>query len=443
MAIGPNLSAAMQLMESATGEEGRQLIASTVGQEATSGLLPVSLRAERVEPQDGESWETYSARVEKALEPLRTDLYQMMDLKTEILRAANGLRVRANPDQVRAINEQKRVEFLDLDAVMQVVSMDEVGDDIELPAFRIRHASATGRGVRVAVLDSGVDSRHPMLAVAHNTSTSPETWEIPGSHGTHCAGSIASQDAIFPGIAPGVTLLNVKVLDSAGRGTATDIVRGIDAALDLGVDVLSMSLGFNHLPAWAANGHGWVCPQGNCVLCRAVDNATNLGNALVVVAAGNEHVTAEALRARGFGSSFDTEYGCPGQAREALTVAALTKRRFDLAEFSSRGPTAYGGPKPDIAADGVNITSTIPVPRDVAGNPTPNAPRSALFGRKSGTSMATPIVAGAAALLIQIGRDAGQAWLPKDIKRMLLGGAVSLGLAPSEAGAGRLSLRTF
>ena len=314
--------------------------------------------------------------------------------------------------------------------------MNDAVEDVGLPGVRVRHPNLDGRGVIVAVLDSGIDSQHPYLNVADAISTSGQSTDQPGDHGTHCAGSIASTDAFYPGIAPAVRLLDIKVLRANGSGQHTFIAQGVDAALDRGAHILSMSLGFNHRPTWSMNGHGWHCPDGRCPLCTAVDNAVRFDETLVVVAAGNEHQFAEDLRNSGHGGSFDTELGCPGQARRALTVGALTKSTFSLAPFSSHGPSAYGTSKPDLSAPGVNIMSTIVSPKGIKGQQ-----RSDLFARKSGTSMATPIVAGAAALLIQQRLDAGQPWTPDEIRQELLTQHTRvLPFAAHLGGAGRLDL---
>src|SRR5690606_36973046 len=133
-------------------------------------------------------------------------------------------------------------------------------------------------------------------------------------------------------------------------------------------------------------GHGWHCPDGRCPLCTAVDNASAFG-AIVCAAAGNEHTRAETLRRFGQGASLDTELCCPGQSRGAICVAALTKRSFLPAGFSSRGPTAWGADKPDLSAPGVNLTATVPVPRLANGVPVGNPVRSELLARASGTSV--------------------------------------------------------
>ena len=309
--------------------------------------------------------------------------------------------------------------------------------------FQNNHGPLTGQGAKVAVLDSGIDAQHAHLNIVDAVSTSGESVDIAGSHGTHCAGSIASRDRVFPGVAPDVELINVKVLRFDGRGSNTSITKGVDEALDRSADIVSMSLGFNHLPTWSNGGHGWSCPDGRCPLCTAVDTAVAVG-AVVVVAAGNEHQRAEALRNMGLGNEFDTELGCPGQSRSAITVGALTKRTFLPASFSSRGPTSYNQNKPNLAGPGVNITSTVPVPRNAQGQPIADPPRSTLFDRKSGTSMATPIVAGAAALILQYRRQEGMSIAPRAIRNDLLELATqSMHLPENLVGVGRLNLGLY
>jgi subtilisin family serine protease len=331
--------------------------------------------------------------------------------------------------------------WIELDPVVQVVAMDDAATDVGLPLLRKSRPGLDGTGVRVAVLDSGADGSHPHLRVAKSVTTCDEPVSSPGAHGTHTAGTIASRDRVYGGLAPGVTLLNVKVLRADGTGRHTYITKGIDEALDADAHVISISIAFNHLPPWSEGGHGWTCSKGRCPLCTAVDNASRLGNAVVVAAAGNDHERAEDLRRWGQGDRFDTELGCPGQAREALTVGALTKRALLPAPFSSRGPTADGREKPDLAAPGVNITSTVPAPRGAEGKPRAKPPRSALFGRRSGTSMAAPIVAGAVALLIQERLDERMPYKARDIRRHLLSKAVTAGQYPAHvAGAGHLDL---
>lgn len=442
--FGPLLTRAIADMQAAPSAEEATLTAAVWSAEeaAEEQKLPVVVKMPTVAPQQYESWRKYRRRVEQELLPLR-DRVAALGIDAYPLFAGNALQANADPDQLRRLAEFGQIDKLELDPLVEVVAMDDSIVDIDLAPYVTRHAPhGKGKGVTVAVLDSGVDTKHPFLRVADSVTTCGESIDIPGSHGTHCAGSIASQDNVFPGVAPEVTLLNIKVLRSNGTGRHTMITQGIDEALDRGADLLSMSLGFNHLPTWSSGGHGWLCTNGHCPLCTAVDNATISDGVVCIVAAGNEHARAETLRQQGNGTAFDTELGCPGQAREAITVAAITKQTFLIAPFSSHGPTSYQTQKPDLAAPGVNITSTIPAPRQPNGTVVPNPPRALLFGRKSGTSMATPIVAGAAALIIQGLKQNGVQWTPAMVRQILTQNAVQAipALAAHQIGSGRLHL---
>ncbi|MGH8464969.1 MAG: S8 family serine peptidase, partial [Pseudomonas sp.] len=312
--------------------------------------LPLIVKLTTKRPKHGEDWEEYKQRFDQEVSAINDALAGGQATPLYLAGAIAGA---FRPEQVEGMAQLTEVGLLELDPVVNPTLMDDAIVDIGLEGFRNQHALLTGMGVRVAVLDSGIDIDHPFLSVTDSISTCGEDFLIPGFHGTHCAGSIASKDTLYRGVAPDVELLNVKVLRHDGSGRHTSIVQGIDAALDLHADIISMSLGFNHLPSWSDRGHGWACADGHCPLCTAVDNASTFG-AIVCVAAGNEHTRAEALRRMGYGHLVDTELGCPGQARGAITVGAITKRTFLPAEFSSRGPSAYGADKPDLVAPGVN-----------------------------------------------------------------------------------------
>ncbi|MHC4342343.1 MAG: S8 family serine peptidase, partial [Planctomycetota bacterium] len=363
--VGPLLRRALDRIEQAPDRKHARLIATQLGGEERMLKLPVVIQMPPVQARQGESWAAYRKRARRGLAPL------LAPGRTPLL-AANALQATLSPEEIASLRGYR---WMELDPVVQLASMDDAALDVGLFEFRRSHPGRDGTGVKVAVLDSGVDRHHPHLKVARSVTACDEAATIPGSHGTHCAGILASQDKVYGGIAPQVTLLNVKVLRADGTGRHTFVTKGIDLAMDLQAHVLSISIGFNHLPVWSQGGHGWTCRKGHCPLCTAVDNATVLGNAVVVVAAGNDHEHAEALRNWGDGKSFDTELGCPGQARGALTVAAMTKRTFKPASFSSHGPTADGRAKPDLIAPGVNITSTVPVPRRKDGKPYRRPPR--------------------------------------------------------------------
>ncbi|WBB79332.1 S8 family serine peptidase [Micromonospora sp. WMMD882] len=250
----------------------------------------------------------------------------------------------------------------------------------QIGAPEAHRAGWTGRGVRVAVLDTGVDTTHPDLAgrvaQSRNFSDATDPDDTVG-HGTHVAstigGSGAGADGRYAGVAPDVTLFSGKVCESDWC-TDSAILAGMQwAAVDLDATVVNVSLGGPDGPA--------VDP-----LEEAIENLTAQTGALFVVAAGND------------GS--DASVGSPGSADAALTVGAVD-RDDTLADFSSRGPRPYdGGIKPDITAPGVGIVAA----RAAEGRI--GQPVGERYVSLSGTSMATPHVAGAVALLAQQHPDA-------------------------------------
>jgi subtilisin family serine protease len=391
------------------------------------------------------AWPVYRARVGdvlgSAIDRLTAEVGPPL---VEPLLAANAVATALTPAQLEIVAADPRivVEFADLDPMLDVTAMDTVLDEVGLPAFRLADpADLTGAGVRVAVLDTGIDALHPALRVADQVQTCGEDVAIAGVHGTHCAGIIASRDPLVRGVAPDVELVDVKVLRAGGLGKQQWIGQGIDAALDRGADVINMSVAINHLPREVDGGHGWSCRDGTCPLCLAADNAA-LSGAIVVVAAGNEHLRCQQARAGRFGLAYDTELGCPGQAARAITVGSHQKRSRLPAPDSSNGPTAWGMQKPDLVAPGVGILSTVPLPRTAGGVADLNAPRAAQFTVKSGTSMAAPVVAGVCALLVEQARRRGAPHDAATIRAELLTRHVEpVGGPVNVMGAGRLQLR--
>ncbi|MCX5064255.1 S8 family serine peptidase [Micromonospora lupini] len=236
-------------------------------------------------------------------------------------------------------------------------------------------AGRDGSGVKVAVLDTGVDATHPDLAgriaEAQDFSGSGSARDGHG-HGTHVAATIAGSGAasagLRKGVAPGARLLVGKVLDDNGSGYDSAIIAGMEWAAHSGAKVVSMSLGGDPT-------------DGTDPMSQAVNDLTAETGALFVVAAGN----AGAART----------VGSPGAAAAALTVGAVD-RDDNLAEFSSRGPRlGDNGLKPEITAPGVGIVAAR------AAGTTMGTPVDDAYTAASGTSMATPHVAGAAAILAQ------------------------------------------
>ncbi|MFD7447036.1 S8 family serine peptidase [Streptomyces sp. NPDC059909] len=233
-----------------------------------------------------------------------------------------------------------------------------------------------GKGVKVAVLDTGYDPAHPDLrnkVTAEKNFTWDESVTDLNGHGTHVASTVAGSGAAshgrYKGVAPGADLLIGKVLDGGGTGSFSGILEGMEWAAAQGADIVSMSLG-SSLPS-----------DGSDPLSQAVETLSRDGGPLFVVAAGNEG------RPRSIGS--------PAAAPSALTVGSITKEGA-MSSFSSRGPAvADGGVKPEITAPGSAITAAR------AAGTLDGAAASEFYATISGTSMATPHVSGAAAILKQ------------------------------------------
>ncbi|MET8801220.1 S8 family peptidase [Streptomyces sp. NPDC004546] len=274
-------------------------------------------------------------------------------------------------------------------------------------------AGYEGQGVKVAVLDTGVDASHPDLvgriAEAKDFSGSGNTGDHFG-HGTHVAsivgGSGAASDGTRRGVAPKADLLIGKVLDDNGYGDESGIIDGMEWATAEHAKVVNMSLGADEQT------------DGTDPLSQAVDNLTASTGTLFVIAAGNS----------GPGQS---TVGTPGAADAALTVGAVD-RDDSLAPFSSRGPR-FGDDavKPDVTAPGVGIVAAR------AAGTTLGDPIDANYVALSGTSMATPHVAGAAALLAQQHPD----WDAQQLKDALISTAHTVpGTKVTEQGGGRIDV---
>ena len=236
-------------------------------------------------------------------------------------------------------------------------------------------AGFDGTGVKVAVLDTGYDPGHPDLAgrVIASADFTPEPGVVDhNGHGTHVASTIAgsgvASGGLYKGVAPGASLLIGKVLDSSGSGEDSQVMAGMSWAVSQHAAIVSMSLGGD--PG-----------DGTSPLERAVDELSSTSTTLFVIAAGNS----------GPGPGTITS---PGAAASALTVGAVDGTDA-IADFSSRGPLVNGVIKPNIVAPGVNIVAAR------AAGTSFGDPVDDNYTTLSGTSMATPHVAGIAAILKQ------------------------------------------
>ncbi len=244
---------------------------------------------------------------------------------------------------------------------------------VQIGADQAWASGYTGKGVKVCVIDTGVDATHPDLngnkVVAWvdyvNGRTTP--YDDHG-HGTHVSSTIAGTGAAsngqYKGVAYNASLMVAKVLNAQGSGSDTNIIKGIDWAVQNGAQVISMSLG--------STSHDQA-------LDDAVANAVSKG-VTVVVAAGNSGPNAKTIAS-------------PGDSPAAITVGAVD-RNDAIASFSSRGPNTDGTVKPDVSNMGVGLVAAKATGTN-AGKGTQ------YYLPMSGTSMATPMTAGTVALLLQ------------------------------------------
>jgi serine protease AprX len=298
-------------------------------------------------------------------------------------------------------------------------------------------SSVTGKGVGVAVVDSGI-APHSALAnrVVANVSfvTGDSSPDDDYGHGTHVAGIIAGANTKTTslyngGIAPGANLINVRVLGADGSGYTSDVIAGIDWVIankaTYNIRVMNLSL-----------GHSVTEPCATDPLCQAVGRAYAAG-IVVVAAAGNYGASADGRMILGGILS-------PGNSPFAITVGAIntfgTVGRDDdaVTTYSSRGPTEYEFVvKPDVAAPGNKIISLEAynsyLSRNYAGLHKAGSGTNA-YMQLSGTSMAAPMVSGAVALLLQGTPN----MLPAQVKFSLQTGATYLpeaGLVGGGAGS--------
>lgn len=282
--------------------------------------------------------------------------------------------------------------------------------------------SFNGSGIKIAILDTGVSETHPDLKgkivleqtfvlKKYNFDFDENATDFHG-HGTHVAGIAAgtgtASNGIYSGVAPGAQIINAKCLNMFGQGSTAAILKAIEWAVFMKADIISMSLGTS-------------VGDPNDLISMAAEKAVEEG-IIVVAAAGN------------FGPYYSS-VGSPGSAYRVITVGACDWKGR-IASFSSRGPTLTWSPDPDILAPGVDVVA-------------PLAPESYLqrAGLKlgitindtyislSGTSMSTPAVAGAAALLLQAFPNLKKE-NPYAIRIALMETARNIGLDENTQGAG-------
>lgn len=274
----------------------------------------------------------------------------------------------------------------------------------------------SGRGIGVAVLDTGCfpheDLKSRIIGFYDMLHRRPFPYDDNG-HGTHVCGIIGGDGQAcsgkYRGVAPGCHLVPVKVLDARGNGYASDILAGLrfirDHCREWNIRVVNISVG-SLSPR---------CMSENSALVRGVNDAWDDG-LIVVVAAGNTGPKPGTVTT-------------PGISRKVITIGcsdddqAVTVMGNRMVNYSGRGPTSSCVCKPDIVAPGAAIHSC--------------AASSGEYTVKSGTSMATPLAAGAIALLLEKYPETNN----RDVKLFLHERAVDLGLPRNQQGWGMLDIR--
>ncbi|GAA4361918.1 S8 family peptidase [Angustibacter luteus] len=273
-------------------------------------------------------------------------------------------------------------------------------------------AGFTGTGATVAVLDTGYDSTHPDLAgrVSKTANFTTDATVTDGNgHGTHVLSTVggtgAASGGLRKGVAPGADLMVGKVLGDNGSGEDSWVLAGMAWAVAQGADVVSMSLG-NGTP-----------DDGTNPLALAVDELSASSDTLFVIAAGNE------------GGNGASTVSAPGSADAALTVGAVDVHDA-MAGFSSRGPRVRDGAlKPDVVGPGVDITAARAAGTELG--PVVDE----YYTTISGTSMATPHVAGLAAIL----KQEHPGWDGERLKSAIANSTVQVADATGfDAGTGRI-----
>jgi serine protease AprX len=273
----------------------------------------------------------------------------------------------------------------------------------------------TGKGITVAVIDTGIfphtDLSGRIIDFVDFINERTEPYDDNG-HGTHCAGDAlgdgSASSGLYMGPAPQANVIGVKVLNKVGSGSLETVMQGVDWCIkyndnnpDQKINIINMSLG---APAQRYEN------ENDDPMVKIVEKAWENG-IVVCVAAGNEGPEANTIAS-------------PGVSEQVITVGALddknttdTRSDDEVASFSSRGPTIYEKVKPDILSPGVDIISLRSPNSYLDKFQKGNRVGSDYFSL-SGTSMATPICAGIAALILQNNPNA----TPQEVKDLLKSG---------------------
>jgi serine protease AprX len=358
----------------------------------------------------------------------------------KLLKSGAVLRVTAG--ELEALQQDESVDHLSADiryrSTADVIAQSIGADQVWAGAETVKGLS--GRGIGVAVIDSGVDPKHAALAgriLASVDFTGGDGVDRFG-HGTHVAATIAgapgrlAETRDYRGIASGARIVNLRVLGDDGSGLASNVIEAIDWAIEnrkaYDIQVINLSLGAPVLQ-----------PYRDDPVCEAVERAAAAG-IVVVAAAGNF----------GYQNGRPVWGGItsPGNDPSVITVGATdthgTAKRSDdtVARYSSRGPTRYDLVlKPDLVAPGTGVVSAEAVTSYLAQTyPERHVAGAGVYAymQLSGTSMAAAVVSGAVALLLEQQRNLK----PRETKAVFqLTSSLIAGDGLISTGAGSLNLR--
>lgn len=251
---------------------------------------------------------------------------------------------------------------------------------VEVPP--LRESGLSGSGVRLGILDTGIDKKHPDLGgrVAASADFTLEGGMDGSGHGTHSAALATGDGQAFrgryEGIAPGATLLIAKVLRSTGTGMMSDVMAGLEWVTDVGADVVLISL--------ATRGH----VDGDDPLAEMCNRIAGSG-VVVIAPAGNQGPDRRTV-------------GSPGSAKQVICVGACNLNE-EVPDFSSRGPTEGGRMKPDVLAPGVEVVSARAHGSNIG------KPIGMDYTALTGTSVAAAHVAGICCLMREAKADCSPA----------------------------------
>ncbi|MBS4031339.1 MAG: S8 family peptidase [Clostridiales bacterium] len=288
----------------------------------------------------------------------------------------------------------------------------------------------TGRGVGIAVLDTGIynhpDLSERLIGFKDFIKNQENTYDDNG-HGTHVAGCAAASGSMsgnqFKGLAPGANLIGVKVLNNVGSGSLSTVIQGVQWCIynkeRFQIKILNLSLGSQAYQSYQDDP-----------VCQAVEKAWEAG-IVVCAAAGNSGPEPRTI-------------GSPGHDPVIITVGAINDNNTadpdddTVASFSSRGPTIDGLIKPDVTAPGVNIVA-LRSPGSFIDKKNKETRVDGWHTTLSGTSMATPVCAGLIAQLLEMDETLS----PDELKKLLMETARNLeGFGQNDQGAGIVNGKT-